>query len=84
MIKLIREFVTDFEWIHDGIGNFGNLCFVIGSVLFLWKGAEIWGVWLFIVGSAGMLVGSAGATLVRWEHRIRKDGDMGVRQAPAA
>ena len=82
LMKAVREFVTEFQWIHDAVGNFGNLCFVVGSVFFLWNSLKIWGVWLFIFGSFGMMVGSMGATLVRWEHRIRHDRD--IRRAAGA
>jgi len=73
---MIRQVVTEFEWIHDAVGNFGNLCFLVGSVLFLWQSEQTIGVWLFIVGSAGMMVGSVGSALVRWERRIRNDKDI--------
>lgn len=81
MLTVLRRFVTDFEWIHDIVGNFGNLCFLVGSVLFLWEDLQTAGVWLFIFGSAGMMVGSLGAALVRWERRIRKNRDIGA-EAP--
>lgn len=59
---MIQTLVRDFEWIHLGIGLFGNFCFVVGSVLFF-KSFEAWytlAVWLFVVGSTGMFVGSLG------------------------
>ena len=66
-----RGFLAEFPWIHLGIGIFGNLSFVVGSVLFLYADLERAGVWLFIVGSSGMLVGSFGELLIRIERRIR-------------
>ncbi|PMC40784.1 hypothetical protein CJ195_03600 [Bacillus sp. UMB0899] len=32
------------------------LCFLIGSVLFLWKPLESYAIWMFIVGSALFLI----------------------------
>ncbi|TDC80734.1 YrhK family protein [Actinomadura sp. 7K507] len=66
-----RGFLADFPWIHLGIGIFGNLAFVVGSVLFLYADLQRAGVWLFIAGSSGMLVGSFGEVLVRVENRVR-------------
>ena len=37
----------------------GNLCFLVGSVLFLSEAAQTAGVWLFIAGSSGLLVAGA-------------------------
>ena len=59
---MLQILVRDFGYIHLGIGLVGNLLFVIGSVLFF-KAFEAWytvAVWLFVVGSAGMFVGSLG------------------------
>lgn len=67
----VRSFLEEFPWIHLGIGIFGNLTFVVGSVLFLYANLEPVGVWLFIIGSSGMLVGSFGELLVRIERRVR-------------
>lgn len=63
-MKVIRTLVKDYGWIHLGIGMLGNLCFFIGSVFFLWEGLKPAGVWLFIIGSGGMLIGSAGGWAV--------------------
>ncbi|MEL7687038.1 YrhK family protein [Citromicrobium bathyomarinum] len=62
----IRLIVEDYGWIHRGIGLFGNLAFLVGSVLFL-PAFEAWktiGVWLFIVGAAAMFVGALGQFFV--------------------
>ena len=68
---MLKTLVRDYEWIHVSLGLFGNLCFFVGSVLFL-PALEPWkltGVWLFIVGSFCMLVGAVGRALVDlWEH----------------
>lgn len=34
--KVVREFMTEFEWIHIGLGLLGNVSFLVGSVFFLW------------------------------------------------
>ena len=63
--------VRDFPWLHLGLGLAGNLMFVVGSVLFFFKSVETAAIWLFVVGSLGMLVGSIGELLVRIETRRR-------------
>jgi hypothetical protein len=68
----LRVFLHDYEWIHTGIGLFGNLLFFVGSVFFLWVSWQTAGVWLFILGSFAMLLGSLGEAFVRWERRIRR------------
>ncbi len=69
----VRKFVHQRPLVHLGIGIFGNSTFVVGSVLFLWDRTEPAGVWLFILGSFGMLLGSVGEAVVRHEqHRARR------------
>jgi 1,4-dihydroxy-2-naphthoate octaprenyltransferase len=65
----IREVARDYEAVHTGLGIAGNLFFFVGSVLFLFEPVKIAGVWLFILGSLGMLVGSAGSALMRRRGR---------------
>lgn len=60
----VERFVSNYEWIHTGLGLMGNLAFLVGSVLFLWESTKQAGIWLFIVGASGMLVGSIGRALV--------------------
>ena len=67
----VRGFLREFPWIHLGIGIFGNLSFVVGSVLFLYAALEPIAIWLFIVGSSGMLIGSFGELLVRVERHVQ-------------
>lgn len=75
MTKPVRTFVRDFPWIHLGLGLVGNVAFLVGSVFFLWTALEPAGIWLFIVGAGGMLIGSVGQLFV-WieEHHDRRHG----------
>lgn len=68
--RWIGAILHDFPWLHLGIGLFGNAMFVVGSVLFFDKSVMTLAIWLFVVGSLGMFLGSAGELLVRIEkHR---------------
>ncbi len=66
--------LSDFPWVHLGLGLLGNAFFVIGSVMFFWESVKTLGIWLFVFGSLGMLLGSVGELLVRIEKR-RRGGD---------
>ncbi len=70
----LQELVHDFPWVHTGLGLVGNASFVVGSVLFLWESTKTVGVWLFIVGSVGMLLGSIGDAAV---IHARREHDLG-------
>lgn len=72
LAKLIREY----EWVHLGLGVTGNSLFVTGSVLFLFEAWKAAGVWLFIVGSALMLVGAAGNAVIKIV-KFEDDGPLG-------
>ena len=63
----IRALVKDNRWFHTAIGIFGNACFVVGSVFFLFENLQHAGVWLFILGSAGMLIDSVGTAIAKLE-----------------
>ena len=66
MANTLRLIVRDYGWIHLSLGLFGNVAFFVGSVMFL-PSLESWrvvAVWLFIVGSFFMLIGSIGQLLV--------------------
>ena len=67
----VRELICNYRWIHTTLGLTGNSLFLVGSVLFLWSSLQTAGVWLFIVGSAGMLIGSIGGAVVEAEERDR-------------
>lgn len=84
-MRFIRILVHDYGWIHLGVGMAGNALFVIGSVMFLPDLGSVvlpgagdpveWqtvGVWLFIVGSAFMLIGKFGQLLVSLYGRRKK------------
>lgn len=62
-----------FPWAHLGLGILGNTAFFVGSIFFLYEDLKTAGVWLFIVGSLGMLVGSLGQLLVSVERKRRGD-----------
>lgn len=73
---LIGTLVRDYRWIHVTLGIIGNTAFFIGSIFFLYKSMETPAVWLFIVGSFGMLIGSIGEAIVNFEEkRINESGD---------
>lgn len=63
----IRALLDHSEWVHVTLGLIGNLAFLVGSVLFLWDSTKVVGVWLFIVGAAGMLINSVGRAVVDTE-----------------
>ncbi|MDY7103875.1 MAG: YrhK family protein [Actinomycetota bacterium] len=63
-INPINAIARNYRWVHTIIGIIGNFSFLLGSVFFLWESLKTAGVWLFIIGSAGMLVGSIGSALV--------------------
>ncbi|MDN5764719.1 MAG: YrhK family protein [Humibacillus sp.] len=71
--RWIGAALRDFPWVHLGLGLFGNTLFVIGSVMFFWSSTKTLAIWLFVFGSLGMLLGSAGELLVRIEKRRRDD-----------
>ncbi|SDK11588.1 YrhK family protein [Microbulbifer yueqingensis] len=66
MRKLIKTIVEDYGWVHLSLGLLGNVGFFVGSILFLpqLEPYKVIGVWLFIVGSFLMLIGSLGRALV--------------------
>jgi hypothetical protein len=64
MQQAIRDFVNNYSWVHTGLGLTGNFSFLVGSVFFLYETLQPLGVWLFIIGSAGMFIGSIGDAIV--------------------
>jgi len=74
---LTRALIHQYQWFHLAMGLLGNTSFVVGSVFFLWESLKPAGVWLFIIGSAGMLLGSIGAAIVAYERaKGRTPGDV--------
>lgn len=71
--RLRSWIVDDFRAVHVALGLIGNLSFVVGSVFFLYDSLKVPAIWLFILGSAGMLIGSIGNAFVMYEHRRRLD-----------
>lgn len=77
MSRPLAILVRDYQWVHLTLGLIGNVCFVVGSVFFLYETLKTAGVWLFIVGSGGMLIGAIGSALVRLVPKSeidRRDG----------
>lgn len=67
--------LRNFPWVHLGLGLLGNLMFFVGSVCFFYpEPVKTVGVWLFVVGSFLMLVGSVGQLLVKIERHRTGDG----------
>jgi hypothetical protein len=66
-MRALYALVRHYEWVHLGIGILGNLAFLAGSFLFMAK-VEPLSLYLFVAGSAGMLVGNLGAAVVRLER----------------
>ena len=69
--RWIGTALRDFPWVHLGMALFGNALFVAGSVMFFSDSVKTLAIWLFVVGSFGMLLGSVGELLVRIEKRRR-------------
>lgn len=67
--RWLGSFLRDFPWIHLLIGLAGNLLFFVGSIMFFSKQLETGAIWLFVLGSLGMLIGSLGEIFVRIEKR---------------
>lgn len=70
---LLHVLVSDYEWIHIGLGLIGNVAFLVGSFLFFSASTKQLALWLFVIGSSGMLIGSIGSALVRYERKQRND-----------
>ena len=74
MLRLIRGFAAENFWIHTIVGIIGNTSFFVGSALLLTSSTRDIAIWLFVFGSAGMLLGDIGDGLVHWEQsRLKQD-----------
>lgn len=69
----LHVLVCDYEWVHICLGLIGNFAFVVGSFLFFSKSTKDLALWLFVVGSSGMLIGSIGSAIVKYERKQRND-----------
>lgn len=67
----VTELVRNFPWLHLGLGLVGNMLFLVGSIMFFFPGVKTAAIWGFVLGSAGMLIGSIGELLVRVDKRRR-------------
>jgi hypothetical protein len=68
---MFRYLVRRYKWVHLLLGLLGNVCFFIGSILFLLDSYKTMGAYFFIVGSGGMLIGSVGQIFVAYEkHHV--------------
>lgn len=68
--------VREYRHWHIAIGVFGNTLFLIGSVLFfnVFAAWQTFAVWLFVIGSASMLVSALGEMAKSvYEKRDRSD-----------
>lgn len=61
--------LREFPWVHLGIGLVGNATFFVGSIMFFSQSLKTVAIWLFVLGSLGMLIGSLGELFVRIEKR---------------
>ena len=66
--------LRDFPWVHLAMGLFGNALFLAGSIMFFWESVKTIAIWLFVLGSLGMLLGSVGELLVRIEKTAPRCG----------
>ena len=63
----MRLVVKRYQWVHVTLGLIGNLSFFIGSVLFFWESWKNVGIWLFVIGSLGMLIDTIGSAIEKYE-----------------
>ncbi|MDF9800699.1 hypothetical protein OKW21_005962 [Catalinimonas alkaloidigena] len=66
---IFRTIFREYQWIHLSLGIIGNISFFVGSIFFLYESLKDAGVWLFIIGSFGMLIGSLGSAIVKYEEK---------------
>jgi hypothetical protein len=71
MLEPLRSFIREYEWVHTSVGLLGNLLFFVASTKFLQESTRVAGTWMFIVGSAFMLLGSVGNALVTLNNSDR-------------
>lgn len=64
-MRALRSLIREHDWVHTALGLIGNAAFLVGSILFFWESTTMTGVWLFVIGAAGMLLGSIGQAVVK-------------------
>ena len=71
----VRTLVGEYGHIHTIVGITGNVRFVVGSVLFFKEFDRFYtfGVWMFVLGSFCMLIGTLGTALGRLYERREKE-----------
>jgi len=52
-----RRLYERYEWLHIVNDGLSSLFFVIGSAFFFYPSMKDYGTWLFLIGSAQMMVG---------------------------
>lgn len=65
MFNRLKRFVKHYAWIHTLLGILGNACFLIGSIFFFYESLINFGIWLFVIGSLGMLIASLGEAIIK-------------------
>ena len=68
MRAALHAFFQRYGWLIMLGGILGNLCFLIGSICFLFDATTPAGIWLFIIGSAGMLLESVRNAIVSGQN----------------
>ena len=74
--SLLTLFFKDYEWVHICLGILGNFLFLVGSFMFFSDTWQYDGTWLFVIGSALMLIGSIGEGLRRYVTRRSNDSQV--------
>ncbi len=83
--KAVRAFAQENFWVHTIIGILGNASFFAGMVLWKLDTAMDLAMWLFIVGTGGMLIDTIGSAFARWERDLyRKKQEAREQQREAA
>jgi YrhK-like protein len=67
-----KQFFEHHEWWFVALGLIGNSLFFVGSVCFLSKSLETYGIAMFIAGSCFMLVSSAAAAMAEYSRSKTK------------
>ena len=78
-----KSFIREFPAVHLAIGVIGNVIFFVGSVLFVWHSTEAVAIWLFIIGSFGMMLGAIGQAVYIYERHRLNGAPGNRRRAPA-